>query len=141
MKNIQEKVKDIVDVGSFRRLIDFTADPARTLGRYHFTDVTSDLMGKWLDRISNFQGQQSAYALAGYRGVGKSHFLAVLAAILALPDLRSRITDPHVLASAQRLRRRSYSLANVRRGLRDTLLEELKDAFGIAPRGRTRVSE
>ena len=129
MKDIQEKVKDIVDVGLFRRLIDFTADPARTLGRYHFTDVTSDLMGKWLDRIANYQGQHSAYALAGYRGVGKSHFLAALGAILSHPELRSRVTDSHVLASAQRLRRRSYLVANVRRGMRETLHEELQDAI------------
>ena len=130
MKNIQDKVKDIVEQGSFKRLLDFAADPARTLGRYHFTDVTSDLMGKWLDRIATYQGQNSAFALAGYRGVGKSHFLGVLWAVLSHPDLRSRITDPHVQACAQRLRRRSYLVANVKRGLRDSLFQEVVSAVG-----------
>jgi hypothetical protein len=132
MNNLQDKVKDIVEAGTFRRLLDFSADPARTLGRYHFTDVTSDLMGKWLDRIATYQGQNSAFALAGYRGVGKSHFLAALTAVLSHPDLRSRITDPHVQACAQRLRRRSYLVANIKRGLRETLVEELSDAVAAA---------
>src|SRR5947208_7113555 len=132
MKNLQDKIKDIVEAGSFKRLLDFTSDPGRTLGRYHFTDVTSDLMGKWLDRIASYQGQNSAFALAGYRGVGKSHFLAALAAVLSHPDLRSRITDPHVQTCAQRLRRRSYFVANVKRGLRDTLFQELVDAVAAA---------
>jgi len=131
MKNIDDKIQDIVDVRSFLRLMDFQADPARTLGRYHFTDVTSDLMAKWLDRIANLQGQQGpAFALAGYRGVGKSHFLGALSAIVSQPELRSRVTDSHVLASAQRLRRRHYPIAHVRRGTRDTLFEELKEAVG-----------
>src|SRR5258708_4626430 len=133
MKNIEDKVKDIVDVRSFLRLIDFQVDPARTLGRYHFTDFTSDLMAKWLDRIANLQGQHGpAFALAGYRGVGKSHFLGALSAIVSQPELRSRVTDSHVLASAQRLRRRHYPIAHVRRGTRDTLFDELKEAMGLA---------
>jgi len=133
MQNIQDKVKDIVDVRAFSRLLDFSVDPARTLGRYHFTDFTSDLMAKWLDRIANLQGQQGpAFALAGYRGVGKSHFLGALSAIVSQPDLRSRVTDAHVLASAQRLRRRHYPIAQVRRGTRETLFDELKDAIGLA---------
>lgn len=133
MKNIEEKVKDIVDVRSFLRLLDFQADPARTLGRYHFTDFTSDLMAKWLDRIANLQGQHGpAFALAGYRGVGKSHFLGALSAIVSQPELRSRVTDAHVLASAQRLRRRHYPIAHVRRGTRETLFEEFREAVGSA---------
>ncbi len=130
MKKIQEKVKDIVEVCKFSSLQDFTADPVLTLASYHFTDATADLMGKWLDRIADLQdGRGSASALAGYRGVGKSHFMATMGAIVALPELRTKITDAHVAASAQRLLRRRYPVAYVRRGTRDTILEELQDAL------------
>lgn len=131
MKRIQEKVKDIVEVRAFESLRDFTNDPVSTLAGYHFTDATSELMAKWLDKVAGVQGGNgSAYALAGYRGVGKSHFLATLGAIVAKPELRSRITDNHVGASAQRLLRRHYPVAYVRRGTFDTLLEELQFAVG-----------
>ncbi len=138
MKRIQEKVKDLIEVLSYKSLQDFISDPAQTLSIYHFTDVTSDLMAKWLDRISSVQpgsgaanalATNAASALAGYRGVGKSHFLATLGAIVSHPELRSRVSDPHVAASAQRLKRARYSVAYVRRGTHDTLLDELKDAI------------
>ena len=103
MKRIQEKVKDIVEVRSYESISDFLLNPAQTLLKYHFTDMTSDLMAKWLDNITNVQFQNgSANALAGYRGVGKSHFLATLGAVVSQPELRSRITDSHVSTSASR---------------------------------------
>lgn len=130
MKRIQEKVKDIVEVRAYESLRDFISNPAQTVAIYHFTDMTADLMAKWLDSITNVQVQNgAACALAGYRGVGKSHFLATLGALLAQPELRSRITETHVLAGAQRLKRRRYNVAFVRRGLRASLLDELKDAL------------
>ena len=87
MKRIQEKVKDIVEVRPYNSIRDFTADPAETLLNYHFTDATADLMAKWLDGIASVQGGKgTAFALAGYRGVGKSHFLA---ALRALPRTRN----------------------------------------------------
>lgn len=129
MKRIQEKVKDIVEVRSYESLQDFTSNPEQTLAAYHFTDVTSDLMGKWLDAIGGIQADEGLnYALAGYRGVGKSHFMATLGAIVSQPELRSRVTDAHVAASAQTLKRRHYPVAHVKRGLRETLLEELREA-------------
>ena len=107
MKRLQEKVKDIVDVRVYESLIDFTSEPAQTLATYHFTDGTSELMAKWLDAIVAVKpGSGAARALAGYRGVGKSHFLATLAAIVSNPELRLNVTDAHVSASAQRLLRR-----------------------------------
>lgn len=130
MKRIQEKVKDLVEVLPYKNLQDFISDPSRTLAAYHFTDATSDLMAKWLDRISVMSGKKGvANALAGYRGVGKSHFLATLGAILAHSELRSRITNPHAAASAQNLKRARYSVVNVRRGTHDTLYAELKEAI------------
>src|SRR5688500_14788541 len=97
MKRINEKVKDIIEVRKFNSLQDFNADPAATLSAYRFTDATSELMSKWLDKISVLQsGQGHALALAGYRGVGKSHFLATLSAIATHPDLRTKISDSHV---------------------------------------------
>jgi hypothetical protein len=133
MKRIQEKVKDIVEVRKFLSLQDFTSNPAGTLAGYHFTDGTSELMAKWLDRIAGLQdGRGNALALAGYRGVGKSHFLAALGAIAAHPELRTRVSDAHVAAGAQSLLRRRYPVAYVRRGTRDTVVEELKDAVATA---------
>lgn len=133
MKRIQEKVKDIVEVRDFRSLQDFIADPAQTLSNYHFTDVTSDLMAKWLDKVAKVHAESgAACALAGYRGVGKSHFLAALGAMLANPELRSRVTDSHVSAGAQLLKRRHYPVGYVRRGSHATLRDELKDAIASA---------
>src|SRR5690606_38226398 len=66
-----------------------------------------------------------------------SHFLASLGAIVSLPDLRDRIADPHVFASAQRLSRKHYPIAYVRRGSEESLLVELKEAIakacGVSP--------
>ena len=127
MKRVQEKVKDIIEVRPFSSLHDFTADAAQTLAGYHFTDITADLMAKWLDTVANITpGHGAAAALAGFRGVGKSHFLAVLAAIVSRPDLRGSISDQHVAARADRLSRRHNAVAFVRRGSKETLLEEIK---------------
>ena len=138
MNRVEEKVKDIVEVRAFTNVTDFAADPAQTLAGYHFTDITSDLMVKWLDAAINVgQGQGSAVALAGFRGVGKSHFLSVFGAILSQPELRNQIIDQHVAASAERLSRRHTSVALVRRGSCETLLEEIKTAIaglsGLSP--------
>lgn len=133
MKRIQEKVKDLVEVRPYRSLNDFLVEPAETLAAYHFTDQTSEMMAKWLDKVADVQPQNgAAKALAGYRGVGKSHFLATLGAIVSQPELRSRVTDSLVAASAQRLKRRRHPVAFVRRGTHATLLEELKDALASA---------
>jgi hypothetical protein len=133
MKRIQEKVKDLVEVRSYRSLHDFLSDSAQTLAAYHFTDVTAEMMAKWLDKISDVQFQNgAAKALAGYRGVGKSHFLATLGAIVSHPELRSRVTDPVVASSAQRLKRRRHPVAHVRRGTNASLFEEIKDALAAA---------
>ncbi len=133
MKRIQEKVKDIIEVRNYKTLHDFISDPPQTLAAYHFTDFTSDLMAKWLDKVSAIHDKTgAASALAGYRGVGKSHFLATLGAIISNLELRSRVTDPHVAASAQRLKRVRYTIAYVRRGTHETLVEELREAIAKA---------
>ncbi len=129
MKRIQEKVKDLVEIRSYKSLQDFTADPAQTLAVYHFTDFTAEMMAKWLDKVTEVESQGgSAKALAGYRGVGKSHFLATFGAIISHPELRSRITDSYVSTSAQRLKRKRYPVGLVQRGTHLTLLEEIKEA-------------
>lgn len=133
MKRIQEKVKDIVEVRPYESLRDFAADPARTLSAYYFTDSTAELMAKWLDRIANVgPGNGAAMALAGYRGVGKSHFLSAFGAFVSFPELRSRVTDAHVAASATRLLRRHYPVAHVRRGTHATLLDEFRAAMATS---------
>ena len=132
MKRIQEKVKDLIEVRDYQNLQNFLADPAQTLASYHFTDMTSDMMAKWLDAAVAVQQENGrAMALAGYRGVGKSHFLATFGAILAGPELRSAITEPHVAAAAQQLKRRRHPVAFVKRGTRETLLQELKDGIAL----------
>lgn len=129
MKRIHEKIKDLVEVRPYRSLRDFIAEPMQTLSAYHFTDFTAEMMAKWLDKVVEVQMQNGqAKALAGYRGVGKSHFLAALGAIISHPELRSRITDQYVAASAQRLKRRRYPVGYVRRGTHETLFEEVKEA-------------
>ena len=140
MKRFDEKVRDIVEVRSPSSVSDFLADPADTLAGYHFTDITAELMAKWLDRVADVKkGSGAALALAGFRGVGKSHFLAALGAIVSQPELRAAILDQHVAASAQRLSRRHGVVAHVRRGSGETLIAELKDA--IAEITGTSVSE
>jgi len=136
MKRIQEKVKDLIEVRKFKNLRDFISDPAETLAGYHFTDATAELMVKWLDRVGSLQsGQGIACALAGYRGVGKSHFIAAFGGMVALPELRNKISDSHVNSAAQSLLRRRYPVVYVRRGTEDTLIEEfrsgLANSFGL----------
>lgn len=130
MKRFEEKVKDIVEVRATPGLTDFLADPTATLTGYHFTDITADLMAKWVGQIADVKrGRGAAFALAGFRGVGKSHFIAALGAIVSQPELRTRISDSHVMATAQRLSRRHGVVAHLKRGSSDSLLSELKIAI------------
>src|SRR5947209_11464238 len=78
MKRIQEKIKDLNAPQSFEQVGNFADDPAQALAAYRFTDVTSDLLSRWLDVLADLApGTGAAHALAGARGVGKSHTLAV----------------------------------------------------------------
>ncbi len=130
MSRIQEKVKDLIEVRKYENVHDFLAEPAKTLEGYHYTPVTSELMVNWLDAISTVEsGRGTAKALAGYRGVGKSHFLATLGAMLAHPELRAKVADSHVFASLHHLKRRHYPVAYVRRGTKKTFTEELITAI------------
>jgi len=85
MSNSQEKVKDIVEVIPFRSPSDFHSDPAFTVESYRFTDITANLMAGWLDALISQGGAGSCRALAGFRGVGKSHFMALFGAIIGNP--------------------------------------------------------
>ncbi|MEJ7622944.1 MAG: hypothetical protein WKF34_03020 [Pyrinomonadaceae bacterium] len=137
MKRVSQKVKDIVEVRPFSHLSDFAADPAATLSAYHFTDITADLMAQWLDKASGMNGAGQALALAGSRGVGKSHYLAVMASLLELPNLRSKVQESHVFASAGRLTETPPKVARVWRGSGPSLDGELKrgiaQALGVNP--------
>lgn len=124
MYRTDKKVKDLVEVKPYSSLLDYFSDPARTLAAYLFTEATSEMMAKWLDKISEVGPQSgAAKALAGYRGVGKSHFLATLGAIVSNPELRSQIVDPLVASSAQQLKRRRHPVAYVRRGTNKNILK------------------
>ena len=126
MKRAQDKIKDFVEPQVFDEVQNYASDPPRALAAYHFTDVTSDLLARWLDALADLPRHRgAARALAGLRGVGKSHTLAVVGALAAYPELRHHLTDAHVGTSARRLLSRRLLVARVERGTRPTLMEEV----------------
>jgi len=130
MKRIQDKIKDLVEPQSFEQVGNYAEDPAQALAAYRFTDVTSDLLSRWLDALADLPpGSGTARALAGARGVGKSHTLTVLGALAGAERLRQGVEDAHVLASAERLKGRRYLVTRVERGTRPTLADELAATF------------
>jgi hypothetical protein len=130
MKRIQDKIKDLVEPQSFEQVGNYAEDPAQALAAYRFTDVTSDLLSRWLDALAELPaGTGAARALAGARGVGKSHTLAVFGALAGSERLRQTVEDAHVVASAQRLAGRRYLVVRVERGTRPTLADELAASF------------
>ncbi len=130
MKRAQDKIKDFVEPQLFDEIENYASDPPRALSAYHFTDVTSDLLARWLDALSDLpRTRGAARALAGLRGVGKSHLLAVFGALAAYPELRHTVTDAHTGTSARRLLSRRYVVARVERGTRPTLMEEVSVAL------------
>jgi hypothetical protein len=131
MKRTQDKIKDLVEPQEFDDLRDFAADPARALAAYRFTDATSDLLARWLDALADLpRGHGAAHALAGMRGVGKSHTLATFGALVAAAERpHTQIADAHVASSARRLTNRRHQLVRVGRGTRPTLRDELVEAF------------
>lgn len=136
MKRASDKIKDFVEPQPFEVVQNFATDPARALAAYHFTDATSDLLARWLDALADLPRPPArggaARALAGLRGVGKSHALAVFAALAALPELRAKVTDAHVATSARRLMNHRYTIVRVERGTRPTLIEEINDSLDRA---------
>ncbi|HEV2800586.1 MAG TPA: hypothetical protein VGW12_08820 [Pyrinomonadaceae bacterium] len=134
MKRTQDKIKDLVEPQEFDDLRDFAANPARALAAYRFTDATSDLLARWLDALADLpRGRGAAHALAGMRGVGKSHTLATFGALVASAERpHTQVSDAHVASSARRLANRRYQLIRVARGTRPTLRDELVEAFAGA---------
>ena len=101
---------------------------AATISPIHLGDD-----GQMVDRISVVHSRGgAAFALAGYRGVGKSHFMAVLGAIVSHTELRSAVADPYISGGAQRLLRRHYPVIHVKRGTSATLIDELTTAVTAA---------
>ncbi|HZI19097.1 MAG TPA: DUF6079 family protein [Pyrinomonadaceae bacterium] len=130
MKRIQDKIKDLVEPQSFDQIGNYADDPARALAAYRFTDVTSDLLSRWLDALAlGARGGGAALALAGARGVGKSHTLAAFGALAGSERLRSTVEDAHVAAVAGRLTGVRCAVVRVERGTRPTLEGEVAAAF------------
>ncbi|HVF43110.1 MAG TPA: DUF6079 family protein [Pyrinomonadaceae bacterium] len=130
MKRIQDKIKDLVEPQSFEQVGDYAEDPAQALAAYRFTDVTSDLLSRWLHVLANLpEGHGAAYALAGPRGVGKSHTLSVFGALTGSERLRQAVGDANVGSSAEKLAGRRFSVVRVERGTRSSLVEELAVSF------------
>lgn len=122
----------------FEHVRDFVLDPGRTLAGYRFTDITADLMSKWITAIGAVRkGSGAAHAIAGYRGVGKSHLLAALMGILTKPEMRPEIGDSLVRSTAESLSRRHFNVFFVQRGTGISLIDEIKIAVsantGISP--------
>ena len=133
MKRANNKIKDFVEPQVFDEVQNYAADLPRALAAYRFTDVTSDLLVRWLDTLADLpRNRGAARALAGLRGVGKSHTLAAFAALAAFPDLRSTISDSYVATRARRLLSRQYTVLRVERGSRETLVEEIAAALTVA---------
>ncbi|MDQ4122326.1 MAG: DUF6079 family protein [Acidobacteriota bacterium] len=139
MKRVQEKIKDLVDARPYEAVKNYATDVEQTVAAYRFTDATADLLAKWFDeigRLAHGDSTGAAFALAGNRGAGKSHLLAVLAAVTENAELRSRLADSHVAASAQSLPRRRLKVVRVERGTAPTFSEEFRNAlsktFGAA---------
>jgi hypothetical protein len=133
MKRAQDKIKDFIEPQAFEEVQNYGADPARALAAYRFTDATSDLIARLLDALADLPRQRGgARALAGLRGVGKSHALAAFGALAAMPELRHTVTDTHVATSARRLLNRRYIVARIERGTRPSLVDELRTAFVAA---------
>ncbi|HVG39220.1 MAG TPA: hypothetical protein VM870_08030, partial [Pyrinomonadaceae bacterium] len=134
MKRTQDKIKDLVEPQEFDDVRDFAANPDRALAAYRFTDATSDLLARWLDALAAVSRERgAAHALAGMRGVGKSHTLATFGALVAAAERsHTQTTDAHVASSARRLANRRHQLIRVARGTRPTLRDELVEAFTAA---------
>ncbi|MFL6286302.1 MAG: hypothetical protein ACJ74Q_24460 [Pyrinomonadaceae bacterium] len=130
MKRIQDKIKDLVEPQTFEQVGDYAEDPVQALAAYRFTDVTSDLLSRWLHVLANLPpGRGAAYALAGPRGVGKSHTLSVFGALVESERLRQGAEDANVGSSAEKLAGRRFSVVRVERGTRSSLVEELAVSF------------
>lgn len=130
MKRIQDKIKDLVEPQTFEQAGNYAEDPAQALAAYRFTDVTSDLLSRWLHVLANLpEGRGAAYALAGPRGVGKSHTLSVFGALVGSERLRQTVDDSNVASSSAKFVGRRFSVVRVERGTRSSLVEELAVAF------------
>ncbi|MCZ2391795.1 MAG: DUF6079 family protein [Acidobacteria bacterium] len=133
MKRIEQKVKDLVELRQYSSSYEYAREPAKALATYCFTDVTADLMAKWIEKAgSTSPGTGAANALAGFRGVGKSHFLNTFGAIIGNADLRSRIADTHVDSAAHALGRRKFIVVWAHRGTEESLVAELQTGVAEA---------
>src|SRR4051794_4311992 len=133
MKRSNDKIKDFVEARPYEQVSNYSIDLTRALAAYKFTDATSLLVSQWLDTLANLpRNAGAARAIAGVRGVGKSHTLAAFSALVLFPDLRTAISDSHVAVSARRLLEQRFQLVRVERGSRPTLLEEVKAGFAAS---------
>ena len=68
MERIQDKIRDLVEPQAFDQVGNFAEDPARALAAYRFTDVTSDLLARWLDALENRRMRRAGFGTIGKRG-------------------------------------------------------------------------
>jgi hypothetical protein len=129
MTSNSEKVKDLIEAMPFKNISSDQKDPEVIVESYKFTPLTSDLMSIWLKRIAGFEpGGPGCFAVAGKRGVGKSHFLSAFAAICADSRSRMSIGDEHIRANCEAFGGAEFVVLRIFRGTGETFTSELRTA-------------
>lgn len=124
-----KKVKDLVEVRSIGGSQYEQNDLAAVVESYKFTPITSDLMSQWLKRLGELgSNENSCFALAGKRGVGKSHFLSAFGALCEAPATRALVTDNLVRQTCEFFGGAEFKIVRVFRGSDETLIDEIVSA-------------
>ncbi|MBX3292743.1 MAG: hypothetical protein KF881_07625 [Acidobacteria bacterium] len=129
MSKCSPKVKDLIEARPFSSSSSTIGSPRTVVESYRFTPLTSDLMSSWLGRIAGFApGEKAAFAIAGKRGVGKSHFLSLFAVLCSDASSRALLDDEHIRRNCEAFGGAEFKVVRVFRGSDDDLLKELRNA-------------
>lgn len=129
MQKRVKKVRDLVEVRSIGGLLHREKDVSAVVESYKFTPITSDLMAQWLKRLGELgSNEKTCFAVAGKRGVGKSHFLSMFAALCGEPATRALVTDNLVRQACEFFGGAEFKIVRVFRGSADTLPAEVASA-------------
>lgn len=129
MSKSPSKVKDLIEARPFSSSSSANGSPRTVVESYKFTSLTSDLMSTWLGRIAGFApGGKAAFAIAGKRGVGKSHFLSLFAVLCSDASSRAFLDDEHIRRNCEAFGGAEFKVVRVFRGSESDLLKELRSA-------------
>jgi hypothetical protein len=130
MQKRLKKVRDLVEVRSIGGSQYEQNDLSAVVESYKFTPITSDLMSQWLKRLGELgSNEKTCFALAGKRGVGKSHFLSTFAALCEDPATRALVTDNLVRQTCEFFGGAEFKIVRVFRGSQETLVAEVASAL------------